>query len=285
MLSTTINKLLRVWQNTIQRQMRFCDRIASLQLPATANYEHPILIILSYSPTYIGQMPFPKSVAVIGAAGGLGSGILAVCRKEGIAFTAIVRSRPERITDVPAGSRVVVITSLADRAALRDAFRGTQAVLSANGPTKASCDSSAFFSTNFDAIEGACNDANVDRFVIINSIAAKKPGGASSFMHWIFPIFAWVPGSMGKGVEEMRNVVKGLGDGAMSSIRWTLVRAAVNGVGEKVPPYASADWTPDSRNSMSPVGYEAMGYWMLEEAHDCKWVKQMPLVSKGTVNT
>ena len=57
----------------------------------------------------------PHRVAVLGAAGGLGQGILRVCRLEGIKFTAIVRSRPERITEVPSGSRVVVITSLADR--------------------------------------------------------------------------------------------------------------------------------------------------------------------------
>ena len=49
--------------------------------------------------------PLPHHVAVIGAAGGLGQGILDVCRTEGIGFTAIVRSRPERITNVPRGSR------------------------------------------------------------------------------------------------------------------------------------------------------------------------------------
>jgi hypothetical protein len=42
----------------------------------------------------------PCHVAVLGAAGGLGQGILSVCRAEGVNFTAIVRSRPERITDV-----------------------------------------------------------------------------------------------------------------------------------------------------------------------------------------
>jgi nucleoside-diphosphate-sugar epimerase len=227
-------------------------------------------------------MPFPKSVCVIGAAGGLGSGILAVCRANQIPFTAVVRSRPERIVDVPAGSRVVVVTSLGDRAALADAFRGTEAVLSANGPTSTSSDPSAFFSSNFTAIEGACHDASVSRVVIVNSIASKKPGGASSFMHWIFPLFEWVPGPMGVGVAEMRNVVTGLDAGALGSLDWTLVRAAVNGRGENVAPVAARDWTPDTKNSVSPVGYEAMGRWMLEEAHDRKWVKEMPLVSRGS---
>ncbi len=66
----------------------------------------------------------PHHVAVIGAAGGLGQGILRICRAEGIAFTAIVRSRPERIVNVPPRSKVAVVTSLADRAALSKAFSG-----------------------------------------------------------------------------------------------------------------------------------------------------------------
>lgn len=48
--------------------------------------------------------PLPGHVAVIGAAGGLGQGIVKICRAEGIGFTAIVRSRPERITEVPGGA-------------------------------------------------------------------------------------------------------------------------------------------------------------------------------------
>ena len=58
--------------------------------------------------------PLPHHVAVIGAAGGLGQGILDVCRAEGIGFTAIVRSRPERITNVPRGSQVAVVPSFTD---------------------------------------------------------------------------------------------------------------------------------------------------------------------------
>ena len=87
--------------------------------------------------------PLPRHVAVIGAAGGLGQGILSVCRAENIAFTAVVRSRPERITDLPAGARVVVVTSLAERAALkarcfaeRRAFNLNHAASSATAATQ-----------------------------------------------------------------------------------------------------------------------------------------------------
>jgi len=86
--------------------------------------------------------PLPHRVAVLGAAGGLGQGILRACKAEGIKFTAIVRSRPERITEVPSGSRVAVITSLTDRPALTEAFTGADAVLTALGLTSTSSDRS-----------------------------------------------------------------------------------------------------------------------------------------------
>src|SRR5213075_205767 len=59
-------------------------------------------------------LPRPRHVAVVGAAGGLGQGILSVCRDQGIGFTAIVRSRPERITNVPRGSQIAVVPSFTD---------------------------------------------------------------------------------------------------------------------------------------------------------------------------
>jgi putative NADH-flavin reductase len=71
--------------------------------------------------------PLPKHVAVIGAAGGPGQGILDVCRTEGIGFTAIVRSRPERITNVPRGSQIAVVTSFAACTLLKKAFSGADA--------------------------------------------------------------------------------------------------------------------------------------------------------------
>ena len=88
----------------------------------------------------------PRHVAVVGAAGGLGQGILSVCRTDGVDFTAIVRSRPERITDVPHRSRVVVVESLSDGIALVNAFSGTGAVLSALGVTATTHDRPALLS-------------------------------------------------------------------------------------------------------------------------------------------
>src|SRR5919197_2766308 len=121
------------------RSLRAWKGHSTVATPATDHLAHPL----------------PHHVAVIGAAGGLGQGILSVCRAEGIGFTAIVRSRPERITDVPSGSRVAMVSSLADRHALTVALAGADAVLTALGVTSTSQDRSALLSENMETVEQA----------------------------------------------------------------------------------------------------------------------------------
>ena len=220
--------------------------------------------------------PLPRHVAIIGAAGGLGQGILRVCRAEGIGFTAIVRSRPERIIDVPDGSRVAVVTSLADQDALTKAFSGAGAVLTALGLTSTSSDRSALLSSNTATVEASMRAAGVDRIIVINTLLTSSPGKpASRAMRF----FSWMPGTMGRGAAEQQAVVDALGNGAFASLRWTLVRAGVNAKGKDERPVASADWD-GALNSWLPVSYDAMGRWMLEEAAANDFIRAAPLVSR-----
>jgi nucleoside-diphosphate-sugar epimerase len=218
----------------------------------------------------------PRRVAVLGAAGGLGQGILSVCRAEGVQFTAIVRSRPNRITDVPGGSRVAVVTSLADQPALTEAFAGADAVLTAIGLTSTSADRSALLSANMATVEQSMLAAGVDRIVVINTLLASLPGSPASRA---LRLFSWLPGAMGRGASELQAVADALGSGALSSLRWTLVRGGLNSRGRNEPPVAAADWG-GSRNSWAPISYEAMGRWMLEEASANEFVRAAPLVSR-----
>jgi putative NADH-flavin reductase len=216
-------------------------------------------------------------VAVIGAAGGLGQGILSECRESGIGFTAIVRSRPERITEVPAGSRVAVVESLDDLPALTAAFTGADAVLTALGVTPTSQDRTAFLSANMGTVEEAMRAAGVDRILVTNTLLSAAPGMPQSLL---MRFFSRVPGKMGRGAREQQAVVDSLGRGALASLRWTLVRGGLNGKGSDEPPAASADW-PGAKNSWMPVSYRSMARWMLEEAAAGRYVKGAPLVSRG----
>ena len=220
--------------------------------------------------------PMPRHVAVIGAAGGLGQGILHVCREANITFTAIVRSRPERITDVPEGSHVVVVTSLANRAALTEAFSGADAILTAMGVTSTSSDRSALLSANMATVESSMTASGVDRILVINTLVTSWPGKAAS---WFVRFLSWLPGTMGRGATELQAVATALGDGAFSSLRWTLVRASVNSHGKDERPVASVEWD-SALNSWLAVSYQAMGRWMLVEAAADEFVHQAPLVSQ-----
>lgn len=217
-----------------------------------------------------------RHVAVLGAAGGLGQGILAACREQGTGFTAIVRSRPERITGVPPGSRVVVVTSLCDEPALTEAFSGADAVLTALGVTATSRDRSASLAANMSCVERAMQSAAVNRIVIINTLLAPTPGTPAGF--WM-RFFSWMPGRIGIGAREQQAVVDALGRGAFASVRWTLVRGGLNVRGSDEVPVASADWT-GSTNSWMPVSYGAMGRWLLKEAGTNAFVRAAPLVSR-----
>lgn len=218
----------------------------------------------------------PRHVAVIGAAGGLGQGILRVCRAESIRFTAIIRSRPERIQDVPDGSRVVLVTSLADQAALTEAFSRVDAVIIAIGVTSTSCDRSALLSANMATVEASMLAAGVDRIVVVNTLIASLPGKPAGR---VMRFFSWLPRTMGLGATEQQAVVDALGSGAFSSLRWTLVRAAVNSLGVDERPVASAEWD-SALNGWLPISYEAMGRWMLEEAAANEFVCAAPVVTR-----
>lgn len=223
----------------------------------------------------VARPALPGRVAVIGAAGGLGRGILDVCRAEGVGFSAIVRSRPERIVPVPEGSRVAVVADLADVEGLATAFEGADAVLTATGVTATSRDRSALLSRNLDAVEEAMQRASVDRIVAVNSLIAAAPGEAPSV--WT-RLFAWVPGLTGRGARELQALPLALGRGAWSSLRWTLVRAGINARGKDVPAVAALRWS-EKRVSLQPVSFASMGRWMLEEAAADRYVRAAPLVS------
>ena len=231
---------------------------------------------MSHSPPDDRPHPYPRHVAVVGAAGGLGQGILTVCRDEGVGFTAIVRSRPERITNVPSGSRVAVVPSLADRSALSAAFAGSDVVLTALGVTVTSRDPSASLAANMESVEQSMIDADVDRIVVINTLLTSLPGRPASLA---MRFFSRMPGLIGRGAREQQAVADALGRGAWSSRRWTLVRGGPNARGSDEHPVASADWAGAS-NSWMPVSYRAMGRWMLQEAAADEFVRAAPLVSR-----
>ena len=221
----------------------------------------------------------PRHVAVIGAAGGLGKGILEVCREKGIGFTAIVRSRPERVSNVPETSRVEVVESLGDESALASSFNGADAVLTATGVTATSFDTTALLSHNMASVERAMLIADVNRIVLMNTLLSPSPGESASLL---MRLFSWIPGKVGRGARELKAVVDALGRNEFSELNWTLVRGGVNIRGIDEIPVASLDWS-EGVNSWKPVSYRSMGLWMLQEAFAGEFVRAAPFVSQKRI--
>jgi putative NADH-flavin reductase len=171
---------------------------------------------------------------------------------------------------------VVVIESLADQTALAQAFAGTDAVLTALGVTATARDRFALLSANMGTVKESMLSAGVDRIVMINTLLASLPGKPASRL---LRFFSWMPGNMGRGAVEQQAVVDALGKGVLDALRWTLVRAAVNVRGSDERPVASMDWA-GAPNSWSPVSYQAMARWMLEESVANDFVRAAPLVSR-----
>ncbi|MGA7991864.1 MAG: hypothetical protein WCC53_10565 [Thermoanaerobaculia bacterium] len=136
---------------------------------------------------------------------------------------------------------------------------------------------SALLSANMAPVEESMLAAGVDRIIVINTLLTSQPGQPTSRA---MRFFAWMPGTIGRGAREQQAVVDALGNGAFSSVRWTLVRAGLNSRGKDERPVASRDWD-GALNSWSPVSYRAMGRWMLEEAAANEFVRAAPLVSRG----
>jgi hypothetical protein len=125
-------------------------------------------------------------------------------------------------------------------------------------------------------VEASMLAAGVDRIMVINTLLASRPGQPASREMRFFSFF---PGRIGRGASEQQAVVDALGKGAFSALRWTLVRGGLNSRGKHERPVASADWD-GAPNSWSPVSYEAMGRWMLEEAAANVFIRAAPLVSR-----
>jgi hypothetical protein len=106
--------------------------------------------------------------------------------------------------------------------------------------TAASNDSSALLSENMATVEDSMTASGVDRIFVMNTLLASAPGEVASYA---LRFFSWFPGTIGRGATEQQAVANALGNGAFSSLRWTLVRAGVNSRGEDERPVASAEWT------------------------------------------
>ena len=113
-------------------------------------------------------------VLIFGASGAIGSHVRGRARADGHDLVLFARD-PARLEPLAEGESVA-LGDIADEAAVAEAVRGVDAVISVVGPTSNSADQVALFERFAEALVSAMTAAGVRRLVAISGAACSLPG-------------------------------------------------------------------------------------------------------------
>ena len=208
-----------------------------------------------------------KKILVLGATGGTGQLIIRQALAKGYDVTALVRS-PEKgagLTGVK-----LAIGDARDEAALRQAIRGQDAVVSALGTPPSPFKEVTLLSTATRAVVNAMQAEGVSRLVAITGIGAGDSAGHGGFAfdHLILPLLLrHVYADKNRQEANIRQ----------SGLDWTLVRPAVlNDKPGKGAPRALEDLSQFHGGTIARADVAA---FIVDELESSKWLKRSPLIT------
>jgi len=208
-----------------------------------------------------------KKILVLGATGGTGQLIIRQALAKGYDVTALVRS-PEKgagLTGVK-----LAIGDARDEAALRQAIRGQDAVVSALGTPPSPFKEVTLLSTATRAVVNAMQAEGVSRLVAITGIGAGDSAGHGGFAfdHLILPLLL-------RHVYADKNRQEAII--RQSGLDWTLVRPAVlNDKPGKGAPRALEDLSQFHGGTIARADVAA---FIVDELESGKWLKRSPLIT------
>jgi len=208
-----------------------------------------------------------KKILVLGATGGTGQLIIRQALAKGYDVTALVRS-PEKgagLTGVK-----LAIGDARDEAALRQAIRGQDAVVSALGTPPSPFKEVTLLSTATRAVVNAMQAEGVSRLVAITGIGAGDSAGHGGFAfdHLILPLLL-------RHVYADKNRQEAII--RQSGLDWTLVRPAVlNDKPGKGAPRALEDLSQFHGGTIARADVAA---FIVDELESSKWLKRSPLIT------
>ena len=208
-----------------------------------------------------------KKILVLGATGGTGQRIIRQALAKGYDVTALVRS-PEKgagLTGVK-----LAIGDARDEAALRQAIRGQDAVVSALGTPPSPFKEVTLLSTATRAVVNAMQAEGVSRLVAITGIGAGDSAGHGGFAfdHLILPLLL-------RHVYADKNRQEAII--RQSGLDWTLVRPAVlNDKPGKGAPRALEDLSQFHGGTIARADVAA---FIVDELESSKWLKRSPLIT------
>jgi len=215
----------------------------------------------------------PRKVAIIGASGAYGTGILARAEELGIEAVVVTRS-PHKFTQVKP-TTTVVETQLDDETKLREAFTGCDGVISALGDDRKKRPKTR----NLPHVWNAMKAAGVTKYIGMGSGAMMMPGERrGGFQRTVRPLLS-VLKLFGVDFLEQneweRDSLLGGSNGA-DGLRWVLTRP----VRPTKTPFVGARAHRDRRGPMNCSIYDH-GDFCLYCVASSQWDGLAPHVSSG----
>jgi NADPH:quinone reductase-like Zn-dependent oxidoreductase len=215
----------------------------------------------------------PDKVAIIGASGTYGKGILARAEEIGVKVVVITRS-PHKFKDAKS-TTTVVEAQLEEEEKLGKAFAGCDGVISALGDDRKTRPKTH----NLPHVWNAMKAAGVTKYVGMGSgpmmMAGEKPGGFQRTIHLLLSVLKLFGVDMLEQNEWERDSLL-MGKNGAEGISWVLTRP----VRPTQTPVVGAYVHKDKRGPMSCSIYDHGDFFLYCVASDV-WNKLAPHVSSG----
>jgi nucleoside-diphosphate-sugar epimerase len=156
-------------------------------------------------------------VAVFGASGGIGRLVVERLLTDGHQVAALVRTPSKLTIDHP--ELTVRTGQLSDAAAVRDVVAGSDAVISALGPSLKRGAQGTPVTEGTRAIVAAMQEAGVRRFVGLATPSVPDPRDRPTYKSWLLPLMARV--MFPNALSELRGMTAAV---AGSGLDWTMAR-------------------------------------------------------------
>jgi uncharacterized protein YbjT (DUF2867 family) len=212
-------------------------------------------------------MSTPSKILVLGGTGGTGRLIVAQALARGHEVTALVRSA-EKARHL-AGAKLVV-GDARDEAALREALKGQDAVVSALGPPASPFREVTLLSTATRALVRAMEAERVARLVCITGIGAGDSRGHGGFLfdNVILPLIL-------RTVYDDKNRQEAIIRD--SALDWVLVRPAV--LNDKPARGAIRALSDLADFHGGVIAREDVARFVLDQLRDDTWLRRSPLIT------
>ncbi len=215
----------------------------------------------------------PVKVAILGASGTYGKGILARAEEIGVETVVVTRS-PHKFENVKA-TTTVVETQLADEEKLKQAFAGCDGVISALGDDRKERPKTH----NLPHVWNAMKAAGVTKYIGMASgammLPGEKPGGFQRTVHPLLSLLKLFDIDFLEQNEWERDSLL-MGKNGVDAVTWVLARV----VRPTETPFVGAYVHKNKRGPMSCSIYDHGDFCLYCVASD-EWNKLAPHVSSG----